>query len=203
MPLQPGAAVCPGAPDCRCECTRAGAGMAQGRGEAALLAGVACRCSAAEGIPPRAPSPRQAMPFAGSPTKASSRDFVRASEPGVREAASLEQRAQALPKPEQFTKELAGKSRGPGSPRGEPWASAAQPGSRGRGSPVPRLRRAAESSISTGQPSLPRGAGPHLVITDWGRGSAALPLGLPGIRSLGGSRRPLSFIPHPASYLSL
>lgn len=178
-------------------CTRAGAQDGSGTWrEATSLAGVACRYSAAEGIPPRAPSPRRTYHLQVA-DQGQLRDFVRASEPGVREAASLEQRRKLSPSLSNFERVSWEEERAwvsQGRTRGD---RAAQPGSRGRGDPVPRLRRACKQHLNgAAQPSA--GAGPH--PSDHGPGGRPRSRrGFLAATAAWGSRRPFSFIPHPAS----
>ena len=106
-------------------------------------------------------------------------------------------KTETLPKPEQFRK-LVGKRRGPGSPRGEPAGIAPpSPGPAAEAIRFPGFGEPA-SSISTGQPSLPRARAPTRDITDRGVGRAPAgaswpprPLGAPRGRSASSLTPPL------------
>ena len=178
-------------------CTREGTQDDSGTWrEATSFAGVDSRYSAAEGIPPRAPSPRRKCPLQVA-DQGHLRDFVRASEPGVREAASLEQRRKLSPSLSNFERVSWEEERArvsQGRTRGD---RAAQPGSRGRGDPVPRLRRACKQHLNgAAQPSA--GAGPHPRYHGPG-GRPRSRRGFLAATAAWGSQRPFSFIPHPAS----
>lgn len=145
---------------------------------------------------PRAPCPRRTCHLQVA-DQGQLWDFVRASEPGVPEAASLEQRRKLSPSLSNFERVSWEEERArvsQGRTRGD---RAAQPGSRGRGDPVPRLRRACKQHLNgAAQPSA--GAGPH--PSDHGPGGRPRSRrGFLAATAAWGSRRPFSFIPHPAS----
>lgn len=108
---------------------------------------------------PRAPSPQAARAICRWLVQARLRDFVRASEPGVREAASLEQRRKLSPSLSNF-EEFAGKQRARVSQGRTRGPHAAQPGSRGREIRFPGFGEPAEAASQRGSLAFRR-CGPH------------------------------------------